>query len=275
MDEPPAPYGDARAHKANLLPLIRAQMSTLARKHRVPGAQLAIHHDGETVDVEVGELQHGAARQVTRAAAFPVGSITKSFTATLAMVLVADGDLELDAPLGEYLSDLDELGERASLRHMLSHTSGLAAGPDSEDISSVSLARYVADHCRSHNLVQAPGTGFSYSNMAYVLVGRLIETVTGMSWREAMESILLRPLGIEAEMGGARLAAGGDSADHDVAIGNHAFQMVFAVEHQHITDVTCAHLLGRLYQAGRIGQAHWIERHDIADSFCCHLAPPL
>jgi CubicO group peptidase (beta-lactamase class C family) len=45
--------------------------------------------------------------------------------------------------------------------------------------------------------VQPPGTGFSYSNPGYIVAGRLIETVTGMSWPEAVESILLRPLGIE------------------------------------------------------------------------------
>jgi CubicO group peptidase (beta-lactamase class C family) len=55
----------------------------------------------------------------------------------------------------------------------------------------------VADHCRPQNLVLPPGAGFSYSNMGYVLAGQLIETVTGMSWWEAVESIVLRPLGIE------------------------------------------------------------------------------
>jgi CubicO group peptidase (beta-lactamase class C family) len=178
-------------------PVIRAQLSTLAHRHRVPGVQLAIRHGDETMAVAVGDLEHGGGRPVTPDAAFPVGSITKSFTATTAMILVADGDLELDAPVGEYLPELDGLGDEASLRHLLSHTSGLASGPDSEDIPAVSLARFVTVHCHDRNLVLSPGSGFSYSNLGYVLVGRLIEVVTGMSWPEAVASILLRPLGIE------------------------------------------------------------------------------
>ncbi len=172
------------------------QLSALVRKHRVCGAQLAIYHDGETMAIELGELEHRGGRPVTRDAAFPIGSVTKSFTATLAMVLVADGDLDLDEPLGGQLPELDELGDVLTLRHLLSHTSGFASGPDSTELSSGSLLRYVADHCRRRNLVLPPGTGFSYSNMGYILAGRLIEEITGMSWAEAMESILLRPLGI-------------------------------------------------------------------------------
>lgn len=172
-------------------------LSALARKHQVPGAQLAIHHGGVTIAVEVGELQYETGRPVTRDAAFPIGSIAKTFTATLAMILVADGDLELDAPLGEHVPELGGLGDELTLLQLLSHTGGFADGPGSEGVLTASLRRYVSDHCVPQNLVLPPGTGFSYSNMGYVLVGHLIETITGMTWWDAMESILLRPLGIE------------------------------------------------------------------------------
>jgi CubicO group peptidase (beta-lactamase class C family) len=172
-----------------------SKLSALARKHRVPGAQLAIHHGGVTTAGEVGELEFRTGRRVTRDAAFPIGSITKCFTATVAMILVADGDVELDAPIGEYVPELGDLGQMLSLRHLLSHTSGLADISDTEDLST--LRRYVIDHMRRKNVVLPPGMGFSYSNPGYALVGRLIETVTGMSWDEAVESILLRSLAIK------------------------------------------------------------------------------
>lgn len=174
-----------------------ARLSALARKHRVPGAQLAIHHDGATAASEVGELEFGTGRRVTRDAAFPVGSVTKSFTATVAMILAADGDVDLDTPIGDYIPDLSDPAARLSLRHLLSHTGGL---PDSSSIDDASIStprRYIAAHVGRKDLVLPPGAGFSYSNPGYVLAGWLIETVTGMSWSEAMESILLRPLGIE------------------------------------------------------------------------------
>ncbi len=187
--------GDTDAARVPVDPAwLAATMTTLVDTHRVPGAQLAVHRGGVTVAVEVGELEHRAGIPVTRETAFPTGSISKVWTATLAMILVADGDLELDAPLDEHLPDLDELGGRLTLRQLLSHTSGFADVPEP---STLSPRRYVREHCRRQDLILPPGTRFSYSSRNYVLVGHLIEMITGMSWWEAMESILLRPLGID------------------------------------------------------------------------------
>jgi len=176
-------------------PDLAGALGALARQHKVPGAQVAVLEDGRTVTAEFGALKYGSDRPVTADAAFPVGSVTKSLTATLAMVLVADGDLELDAPVAEYLPELRDLGGQLTVERLLSHTSGLAADPDSEE-AATSRRRYVLNYCRSRLLIQRPGAGFSYSNLGYVLAGHLIETVTGLGWSEAMESVLLRPLGI-------------------------------------------------------------------------------
>ena len=181
----------------SILSLPQRVLPALARRHRVPGAQLAISHDGETVAGEAGELESGSGRRVTGDAAFPVGSITKCFTATVAMILVADGDLDPDLPVGDCLPGLGRLGDLVSLRQLLSHTSGLADISGMEDLSTATLRRYVADHAREENLVLRPGTGFSYSNPGYALACLLIETVTGMAWAESVESILLRPLEIK------------------------------------------------------------------------------
>jgi CubicO group peptidase (beta-lactamase class C family) len=179
---------------------LAGSLAALADSHQVPGAQLAVHHAGVTVAAEYGELEYGTGSPVTRHTAFPVGSICKVATATLAMILVGDGDLELDAPLATHVPELGELGDRLTLCHLLSHTSGYASSPDVVERSAPSLGRYVQKHCRPQDLIVPPGTTFTYSNRNYVLVGHLIETITGMSWSEAMESILLRPLGIEATM---------------------------------------------------------------------------
>lgn len=171
--------------------------SDLARMHQVPGAQFAIYHGGSIVAHEIGELEFGTGLRVTRDAVFPIGSITKFFTATVAMILVADGDVDLDAPIRDYVPETGDLGEMISLRQLLSHTSGLPESSGMQEKSSSSLRHYLVEHLRGANLVLPPGTGFSYSNPGYIVAGRLIETVTGMSWAEAVESILLRPLGIE------------------------------------------------------------------------------
>lgn len=181
---------------------LAATLTALAETYHVPGAQLAVHRDGQTVAVEVGELEHGTGFPVTRQTAFPVGSISKAATATLAMILVGDGDLELDAPLAEHLPELDDLGDQLTLCHLLSHTSGLPSSPDTPEVPFLSSRRYVRNHCRRHDLILPPGTAFSYSNRNFVLVGHLIETITRMNWSEAVESILLRPLDIDSAMVG-------------------------------------------------------------------------
>lgn len=193
----------ARVMTPSLLPSLGYELAALARKYGVPGAQLAIHRDGRTVTTEVGELAYGTGRPVTAETAFAIGSITKTFTATTAMVLVADGDLDLDAGIGEYLPGLADPGAEVTLRHLLSHTGGLA-DPDPDELPHSSVLRHLTEYCRRDSLVLRPGAGFSYSNLGYVLAGRVIEAVTGMSWREAVESIVLRPLGIQpAVIGGA------------------------------------------------------------------------
>lgn len=194
-------------------------LATLTDTYQVPGAQLAIHRAGTTITVDVGELEHGAGIPVTRETAFPSGSISKAWTATLAMILVADGDLELDVPLDMHLPELGYLGGERTLCHLLSHTSGFSGSSDMREQPGLSLGRYVQKHCRPQNLIFPPGTGFSYSNRNYVAVGRLIETITAMSWSEAMESILLRPLDIDptAVVGSMQTPSG-----HHIATGHSA-----------------------------------------------------
>src|SRR5438477_12746737 len=76
------------------VPLLGDTMSELARRYAVPGAQLAVYHDGDVSAVAVGVLEHRGRRPVPRDTASPIGSITNSFTATLATDLAACGERE-------------------------------------------------------------------------------------------------------------------------------------------------------------------------------------
>ncbi|MEU6151533.1 serine hydrolase domain-containing protein [Actinosynnema sp. NPDC047251] len=155
------------------------RLAGLVRDHLVPGAQLAVHRPGAGLwTTSVG---------LPADAAVPIGSITKTFTATVAMTLVSDGDLDLDTPLPDVEHPL-------TLRHLLSHTGGLPSDPD--DVRTTSLRRHALEAGRTLVPLHSPGAGFSYSNIGYVLVGHLIEVATGMSWWEAVDAVLLRPLGL-------------------------------------------------------------------------------
>ena len=177
-------------------------LADCARRHRVPGAQLAIHRNGRTVAAGYGEAEYGTGRAVTADTAFPVGSITKAVTAAVVLALAADGDLELDDPAGSHVPGLPAATAGITVRQLLSHTGGLPSGPSPEQVAGLSAQRYVRHAARPEMLVLPPGAGFSYSNLGYVLLGEVITAVTGMSWADAVTAVLLRPLGVPTDLAG-------------------------------------------------------------------------
>ena len=195
---------------------LRQLLAELVHRHRVPAAQLAVRTGGVTESVVAGDLGPDAK--------IPVGSITKAFTAALAMLLVADGDLDLGDRLGAHLADLGPHAGRPTLAQVLSHTGGLPAALGAA-ADSGSARRYLRE-CRDAGLVQPPGQGFSYSNVGYVLTGYAVEAVTGMSWWEAIDTLLLADLGIDAAFvvePGPRRRTGTHLAGHAVhAASGHA-----------------------------------------------------
>ncbi|MFI5979094.1 serine hydrolase domain-containing protein [Streptomyces sp. NPDC051452] len=187
------------------------RLQGLARDHSVPGAQLTIRTAGKTLSVTAGVTRAGTDRPVTAETAFALGSVTKVFTATVAAQLVAEGDLEWDEPVAEYLAEFDGAvdGRMATvtLRHLLSHTAGLVADHELDDARESSLARYTANAATTLALHE-PGHCFSYSNTGYNVVGRLIEAAGDMKWQAVLENSLLRPLGIDPVFPGGGSAAG-------------------------------------------------------------------
>ncbi|MFI6028108.1 serine hydrolase domain-containing protein [Amycolatopsis magusensis] len=173
---------------------------SLAERTGVPGAQLTLHRAGETVTVTCGRPALTGAATVGPRTMFPLGSVTKTFTATVAVQLVADGDAEFDAPLSEYLGELAGARSRAlrevTLRQALSHTGGVISDFELDTDGPVSPRRYVQALLDRPD-VWRPGTAFSYSNTGYVLAGHLVERLTGMDWWETVDSFVNAPLGLD------------------------------------------------------------------------------
>ena len=190
---------------------VRRRMTELAAAYSIPGLQLAVHHDRLSWSCSVGVRRSGSPAPVTDDSGFPTGSVTKLLTAAAAMVLVADGDLRLDAPLAEQVDGLGGLPERTrsrlTLRHVLSHTAGLPSDPP--DVRATTLRRHVDDCCRAVDPLAGPGAAFSYSNIGYLIAGHAIEAVTGMTWAEAAQALVLDPLDLPARfVGDADLVSG-------------------------------------------------------------------
>ncbi|WOX15491.1 serine hydrolase domain-containing protein [Streptomyces sp. N50] len=172
----------------------------LAREHMVPGAQLAVHVNGETFSATSGVTDVGRGDPVLSDSAFAFGSVSKVFTATLILGLVSDGDLELDAPVCEYVPELRKAADEAmpgvTLRQLLSHTGGIVADHELDDSEERSLRRY-ATSVATTRLLHRPGYCFSYANTGYNLLGRTVEAVTGVRWHAAVRDFVLRPLGMD------------------------------------------------------------------------------
>lgn len=129
---------------------------------------------------------------------FRIASITKSFTAALIVQMAERGEVALDAPAVRYLPELP-LDPRITLRQLLSHTAGIAENDATPQPpfgpGEVPLAQQVA-RIAARPLRSAPGTEQRYSNSGYMLLGAVIEKVTGQSWDEAMRTRLFVPLGL-------------------------------------------------------------------------------
>lgn len=140
---------------------------------------------------------------------FRIGSITKTFVATVVLQLVDEGRLDLDAPLATYLKDAPKAWEKVTVAHLLSHTSGIPdylGGPQGGYGAlrgrRLSLDQLIATF-RPLPLQFEPGSAFTYSNSGYLLLGRIIREVDGRAFPEALAARITGPLGLAHTRGDA------------------------------------------------------------------------
>ncbi|GAA2079178.1 serine hydrolase domain-containing protein [Actinomadura alba] len=166
----------------------------------VPGATLAIYHGGESLALATGVLHLETGVETTPGSVFQIGSVTKAYTAALVMRLADRGVLDIDIPLITYVPEFrvadPVVSQRLTLRHLLTHTGGIdgdhfldtGRGDDA-------LERYV-ESCVTLEQAQPPDTIMSYCNSGFVIIGRVVEKVTGGTFEDAIRTELLDPLGV-------------------------------------------------------------------------------
>lgn len=132
---------------------------------------------------------------------FRIGSTTKTFTSVAVMQLVEEGKLALDAPLSRYLKDAPKTWEKVSVEHLLTHTSGIPSY--TSDIAFLGMVRkdLTVDELiatfKDKLLDFEPGTKWAYNNSGYILLGKLIETVTGKDYYANLKTRVIEPLGLK------------------------------------------------------------------------------
>ncbi|GAA1011562.1 serine hydrolase [Acrocarpospora pleiomorpha] len=192
--------GHPRIHAAHW----QRRLEVLAARHGVPGASLGILRlrgdEDELVEAAYGVLNVETGVAVTPDSLFQIGSITKVWTATLAMRLVDEGLLDLDVPVAEYLPELrladPDVTKRVTMRHLLTHTSGIDGDVFTDTGRGDNcLEKYVAllgEVAQNHPL----DATWSYCNSGFSLAGRVIEKITGSTWDQAMRERVFTPLGL-------------------------------------------------------------------------------
>lgn len=177
---------------------------------RVPALAAAVVKDGRIIAVGASGLRSlGAATPVTTADKFHFGSISKTMTSTLAAMLVEDGKIRWDSTVADVFPDysINAKARSITLNDLLEHRSGLI-GPELSENSlwgdvrkragtATDVRRWFVQQVLSQNPPHARGT-FAYSNAGYVVVGHMLERVSGRSWEDLMRERIFRPLKMDS-----------------------------------------------------------------------------
>ncbi len=171
-----------------------------AAKFGIPGVAVGVWADGRETYACHGVTSIDNPLPVTPDTLFLLGSVTKTYTATALMRLVADGQVELDAPVRRYVPELRLKDEQATAQvkvlNLLNHTAGLDWGLIADfGEGDDALAAYVTRMVELEQ-VAPPGTRASYSQAGYNLAGRIVEKAAGLTFERAVASLVFEPLGM-------------------------------------------------------------------------------
>lgn len=165
-----------------------------------PGLAVMVIKDGRVKyrkGYGVADLNTGA--PITANTPFYIASIGKQFTAVAIMMLAERGRLSYDDKLTKYFPEFQSFASTITLRHLLTHTSGLIDHLDvmKDNVTGWTNMDVVKLLLRENRLLFQPGDKFSYSNSGYVLLSMIVEKVAGESFQKFVEKNMFRPLGMK------------------------------------------------------------------------------
>ena len=169
----------------------------MLRKH-VPGLSLAVIN----VSGVIKERSYGMANvelnvPATRDTVYEIGSMTKMFTATAIMLLAQEGKIKLEAPLTLYHAGLPSEWDQVTVRHLLSHTSGVPR--ENIDFDRPDLTIEEIDRVTLRQPLRfTPGERYEYTDRNYNMLGMLIHRVLGKPYDEFLQQRVFAPLGMVA-----------------------------------------------------------------------------
>lgn len=193
----PVPRLDEKAAIAALV----ARAETLAKQERFSGAVLVSRHDRILLERAWGLADRAAGTANTADTKFRLGSMNKIFTAVAILQLVEAGKLSLDAPIATWLPDYPnpEAAKKVSIRHLLTHRSGIGESGFSDSPEFSTPAQFIArrdamrtpaDYVRQYAgqaLAFEPGSRTEYSSLGFMVLGLLIEKASGVGYYDYVQ----------------------------------------------------------------------------------------
>lgn len=140
---------------------------------------------------------------------YRIGSITKTYTAALIMQLVKEGKIGLSDKLSKFYPDIPN-ADQITIEHLLRHRSGLVNVTNVPEYSEYYTENVthgqMLDRIKRYGTSFEPGEKFEYSNTGYILLGYIVEDVTGMSYANALKEFIAEPLGLDRTYYGGEIS---------------------------------------------------------------------
>ena len=171
------------------------------KQHRIPGVALKVIRDGKVAKTGTYGLANLELNvPVSAETVFEIGSITKQFTAAGILLLAQEGKLSVDDKISKYLTDTPEAWSKVTIRHLLTHTSGIKSytGLDEFQLWRHLIQAQFIQAIGAQPMEFQPGESWKYCNTGFNLLGYIIENVSGMSYWDFMSQRVFQPLGMVA-----------------------------------------------------------------------------
>ena len=184
------------------------------QRQQIPGLAVLVVHHGKTVKAQgygLANVEHQV--PVTPETVFQSGSMGKQFTATAVMMLVEEGKIGLDDSIRRHLAKAPDSWEPMTVRHLLSHESGLGDYPFGFNMRRDYTEEQLLEVIFKSKLKFAPGDGWSYSNLGYMVLGALIRQVSGQFYGDFLQERVFKPCGMTA----TRIISEADIVPHRAA----------------------------------------------------------
>lgn len=165
------------------------------KRQRVPGMSVAVVKDGNVIKAEgygLANVEHQVPAK--RETIYQSGSVGKQFAAMAALLLLEDGKLKLDDPISQYLSNTPESWKNITVRHLLTHTSGMGDYTSAVDLTKDYTEDELLKKAYAVPLSFEPGTKWAYSNTGYAVLGFLESKVAGKFYGDYLKERVFTPL---------------------------------------------------------------------------------